>query len=165
MDNLLSEIKKKVYDKCSCELSEYEIELESQEYGACKFELDKSKIISRNSKITPKKIGQFVTFWKRGLDGSTMPFEQSDSFDFFVINVASQQQLGQFVFPKKVLIQKGIISTNQKEGKRGFRVYPKWDVPQNKQATKSQLWQLQYFYEINDSTDIKEVLELYRIKP
>jgi hypothetical protein len=38
-----------------------------------------------------------------------------------------------------------IISTHLKEGKRGMRVYPPWDLPSSKQAKKTQQWQLPYF--------------------
>ncbi len=76
------------------------------------------------------------------------------------MNVRNENEFGQFVFPKYVLIKKGIISTENKEGKRAFRVYPKWDVTKNKQAERTQKWQLNYFYEINNSTDLKKVLGL-----
>ena len=70
-------------------------------------------------------------------------------------------QLGQFVFPKSVLIAKGIISTTTKEGKRGFRVYPSWDVAKSKQAIKTQQWQLDYFWILNEDTDLGKVKALY----
>ena len=56
----------------------------------------------------------------------------------------SDSEIGQFVFPKEVLLKHNIISSKQKEGKRGFRVYPPWDTPTSKQAQKTQNWQLQY---------------------
>lgn len=34
-------------------------ELEGTAYDTCQFELNRIKIISRSSKITPKKVGQF----------------------------------------------------------------------------------------------------------
>jgi hypothetical protein len=64
--------------------------------------------------------------------------------------------LGQFIFPKTVLANKGIISKNGISGKRGIRVYPPWDVPNNKQAEKTQRWQLNYFLTIktDGTTDL-----------
>ena len=38
-----------------------------------------------------------------------------------------------------------ILSVNGQGGKRGFRVYPKWDLPENKQAKQTQSWQVSYF--------------------
>ncbi len=77
------------------------------------------------------------------------------------MNVRTEKKFGQFVFPKSILIKKGIISTTKKEGKRAFRVYPNWGIIKEKQAEQTQKWQLNYFYEINDSTDFKKVMELY----
>ena len=52
---------------------------------------------------------------------------------------------GVFKFSKEVLIKHGIVSTEKKDGKRGFRVYPIWDKTTSKQAIKAQIWQLEYF--------------------
>ncbi|WP_407428209.1 MepB family protein [Arcticibacter sp.] len=38
-----------------------------------------------------------------------------------------------------------ILSVNGQGGKRGFRVYPKRDLPENKQARQTQSWQVSYF--------------------
>ena len=103
-----------------------------------------------------------MTFWKRNKLGITEPFSEFDRIDFYVINVKIETNFGQFVFPKSELITKGILSTNKKEGKRGFRVYPKWDKTTNKQAEKTQKWQLNYFYEIDNLTDLTFVRELYQ---
>ena len=46
-----------------------------------------------------------------------------------------------------ILINKEIVS-DKKEGKRAIRVYPPWDIAINKQAQKTQKWQLNYFLEI-----------------
>ena len=162
MNKLLNEIKVKIYEKCSFKILDFEEELEGKEYSACKFELNGLKIRYRNSKITPKKTGQFVTFWKRDENGITTPFNEKDSFDFHVISVAKEGRLGQFVFPKEVLKTKGIISTKKKDGKRGFRVYPIWDEVHNKQAEKTQKWQLDYFVEINEETDLDSFKKLYK---
>jgi hypothetical protein len=65
-----------------------------------------------------------------------------------VITSKSGDNLGQFIFPKSVLADKGIISQNGKNGKRGIRVYPSWDTVTNKQAEKTQRWQTKYFVTI-----------------
>ena len=161
MDKYLYQIKTEIYDKCSFEISHFKLEPESREYDACRFDLDGRKIICRNAKITPKKVGQFVTFWKRNENGPIEPFEENDKIDFYVVNVRTENRFGQFVFPKSVLIGKGIISSGKKEGKRAFRVYPSWDIAKNKQAERTQNWQLSYFYEIGEMTDFKKVNDLY----
>lgn len=162
MNPLLNHIIKNVYEKCNFEISEFLNESESKEYDACRFLLNDKKIIYRSGKITPKKLGHFVTFWKRNELGATMPFEAKDDFDFFIINAKKGDQHGQFIFPKTVLIKKAIISTPEKEGKRGFRVYPNWDQTQSKQAVKTQEWQSEYFFEMDkgkDSTGLVKFME------
>lgn len=157
----LLSIKELVYDKCNYEFSNLVIDSESAEYQACSFQLNSFEFIHRFSKITPTKIGQFVTIWKRNSRGITAPFDVLDNFDFIVITSKSDENLGQFVFPKSVLLAKGIISNNNTSGKRGIRVYPPWDIPKSKQAEKMQLWQLKYFYSITEkSFDIKLVKKL-----
>jgi len=125
------------------------LEKESKEYNACSYTLGGKNIIERTAKITPTKIGQFVTCWKRNAEGITEPHKDSGDLDFFYIKVIAGNKSGVFKFSKEALIQNGILSTEKKDGKRGFRVYPIWDKPTSKQAIKTQIWQLEYF--INDS--------------
>jgi hypothetical protein len=163
MKSELLQVKELVYDKCNFELSNLVIDSESEEYQACSFKLNSFEIIHRLSKITPTKIGQFVTIWKRYNKGITAPFDVSDNFDFIIITSKSGENFGQFVFPKSVLLEKGIISNNNTSGKRGIRVYPPWDIPLNKQAEKTQNWQIKYFYSIyKDSFDIDLVKRLFK---
>ncbi len=104
-------------------------------------------VISRVAKITPTKNGQFVTFWKRSFEGPIIPYDVSDPFDLLVVSVKNAEQCGRFVFPKDILVKQGVISSGTQEGKRAFRVYPPWDIPESKQAAKTQAWQLSYFFE------------------
>jgi hypothetical protein len=162
MDNSLNQIQTEIYDKCTLKISNFIKELESKEYDACRFELNGKNILSRNAKTTPKKVGQFVTFWKRNGNGPIEPFSKNEQIDFYVVNVRSENEFGQFVFPKSVLIKKGIITTEKKEGKRAFRVYPSWVKTKSKQAERTQKWQLNYFYKINNLTNLNKVVELYK---
>ena len=161
MDKNLQQIKAEIYDKYSLEISNLRLDPESREYDACQFQLNGRNIVSRSAKTTPKKAGQFVTFWKRKRNGPIEPFEDTDQIDFFIVNVRTENQFGQFVFPKSELIRKGILSTPGKEGKRAFRVYPGWDTTSNKQAESTQKWQLENFYEIGERTDFERVKALY----
>ncbi|BDD10832.1 hypothetical protein FUAX_32640 [Fulvitalea axinellae] len=161
MNNSLSRINTEVYSKCGLVISNVRTESEGKEYHACRFELNGLKIISRNGKVTPKKAGQFVTFWKRNQEDITEPFHVSDPIDFYVITVEDKDRLGQFVFPKTALIKNGILSTDKKEGKRGFRVYPPWDKAGNKQAEKTQQWQLAFFFETGGENGIGKATGLF----
>lgn len=121
------------------------IDPECEEYSGYTCLLDTFTIKFRKAKITPKKIGQFVTVWKRNAEGITTPFSLLDPFDFYIILTEASNQVGCFIFPKSILGEKGILTTPKQEGKRGFRVYPTWDAPTSKQAQKTQQWQENYF--------------------
>jgi hypothetical protein len=161
--NDLKIAKELVYDKCGFDLTNPSINTESAEYGACLFQLNEKTIQHRVSKITPTKAGQFVTIWKRNQNGITEPYDFEDEIDFIIITAKSEDNFGQFIFPKWVLADKGIISRNGKTGKRGIRVYPPWDVVTSKQAVKTQNWQTNYFLKIrNDSsTDLLLAKKLF----
>ncbi|AMM50863.1 MepB family protein [Rufibacter sp. DG15C] len=152
---------KEVFEACSLHMTDFEVEPESQKYKACRFRVNGAVVIGRDAKVTPKKVGQFVTFWKRNEKGIIVPFFETDPIDYYTVNVRTENRFGQFVFPKAVLIKRGIVSTEQKEGKRAFRVYPPWDVVHSKQAEQSQKWQLQYFSDLDPATDRTRAKKLY----
>jgi len=152
--------KEVVYDSCNLECTEPHPEPESQDYNAYDFQINGRNIKFRTAKITPTKTGQFVTLWKRNKSGIIEPFDFSDTIDFVIISVRKNDLLGQFIFPKSVLLQKGIFSTATKEGIRATRVYPPWDETTSKQAQKTQKWQLDYFCEINSKTDPDKIKNL-----
>lgn len=152
-----------VFDKAELQLSGFEKESESQEYKACRFALNNKNICFREAKITPTKTGQFVTLWKRNQTGIIAPFDYSDAIDFVIVNVRKDQNWGQFIFPKKTLLERGIFSSPNKEGIRATRVYPSWDKTTSKQAEKTQRWQLDYFFNFSDQhkIDIRELKKLF----
>lgn len=146
--------KKNVFDKAELQAISLQKELESEEYSAYRFLLNNKNICYREAKITPTKTGQFVTLWKRNQTGTIEPFDYSDAIDFVIVNVRKDQHWGQFIFPKKTLLEKGIFSTQNKEGIRATRVYPPWDETTSKQAQKTQKWQLDYFFNFSDQNEI-----------
>lgn len=123
-------------------------ETESQEYEACSFELGPYSIKYRKAKITPTKVGQFVTFWKRNGKGPILPYDGEDPFDFFIVGTHTHMHSGQFIFPKRLLLEKKILSQNGKGGKRAIRIYPPWDVTTSSQAKQTQKWQFPYFFKL-----------------
>lgn len=140
---------KLVYIPSGLIIDHFETEVESKEYAAAEFKINDLNIKFRVAKITPTKVGQFVTLWKRIGKGPIQPFDMADPFDLVVISVRNADHFGHFVFPKTVLYEKGIISKDGKGGKRAIRVYPPWDVANNKQAISTQKWQLLYFFKIS----------------
>lgn len=146
--------KEHVYEKAGIQLKALQKENESQEYSAFRFLLNDKNICYREAKITPTKTGQFVTLWKRNKSGTIEPFDDSDTIDFVIISVRKDQNWGHFIFPKKIVLEKGIFSTENKEGIRATRVYPPWDEATSKQAQKTQKWQLTYFLQLTNSKQI-----------
>lgn len=125
-----------------------QIEVDNAEYGAYLFTLEGRRVKFRVAKITPTKIGQFVTVWKRVGKQPIQPYDALDPFDLLVISTRCGEFFGQFVMPKSVLVQQGILSAAGKDGKRALRVYPPWDQTTSRQAQNTQHWQLRYFLEI-----------------
>lgn len=138
-------------------------EAESEEYGALMFEINNMQAKFRVAKITPTKIGLFVTLWKRTESGTIAPHDLADPVDLFIISVRDADHFGQFVFPKVLLYKKDILSKEGKGGKRAMRVYPPWSITDNKQAKNTQAWQLRYFFHIypNQNLDSARVQKLF----
>ncbi len=152
-----------IYNSPELKCSELIVEKEGSEYGACSFKINSRFVRFRVAKITPIKIGQFVTLWKRAKNGPIQPYDVTDEIDFFIISVRKDNQFGQFIFPKSILLQHKIISNNGQGGKLAIRVYPPWDITVSAQAKKTQTWQLQYFLELssNKSIDYVRMKTLY----
>ena len=152
--------KELVYDACGLAFKNVEVHTESSEYAACTFNLNEYKIEHRFSKITPTKIGQFVTIWKRNEEGITTAFDLSDGIDFIIITARNGNNFGQFIFPVATLADRGIVSKDGKSGKRGIRVYPPWDVTSSKQALATQKWQSEFFLPIQNTNSTDLMLKL-----
>ena len=126
-------------------IADLQEESEGREYVAMSGKINNQFSLFRIAKITPTKIGQFVTCWKRNFAGITAPYDQKDRLEYMIIVVQTQEQQGFFMFDQKALLEHDIISCDGRGGKRGFRVYPVWDRPVNKQALQTQNWQKFYF--------------------
>lgn len=160
MSEIPGYITKSVFEKLDLKLSDIEADSECEAYSGLNFQLNERTVKFRKAKVTPKKTGQFVTLWKRNSSGQTEPFSITEPVDFYIIAAENDQNRGFFLFPKSVLGEKGILTGNGKEGKRGFRVYPAWDIPENKQAEKTKNWQNSFFIDL--SSDEKTGVEKFR---
>lgn len=143
-----------------------EPEPESAEYGACRVELEGRVLLFRVARITPRKIGQFVTVWKRVGKGPIQPYDESDPIDTLMVSCRSNWRLGLFVFPKAILCRMDVFSRKGEGGKRAIRVYPPWDKPTSSQALRTQAWQLDYFLDAtgNQPTDTARARMLYGLQ-
>lgn len=149
-----------VFEPLNLKISDIISDLECDDYFGFNFKINQANIKFRKSKLTPKKVGQFVTFWKRDSDGKTIPFEITDDFDFYIISVEENDNTGFFVFPKTILEKENYISGKLKTGKRGFRIYADWHFPNSKQADKTKLWQTQFFINFSDNETV--ILEKFK---
>lgn len=155
--SFLTITKESIFDSLGLVIQNIQLEVESAEYNACYFQIQKKKIIYRKAKITPKKIGQFVTLWKRSKNGPIEPFNIKDDIDIYIVATINKNHVGHFLFTKHILNEKKILS-GKHEGKRGFRVYPSWDKPNNKQGMTTQNWQLPYFVESKTNKNDLEII-------
>ncbi|MGW1892831.1 MepB family protein [Streptomyces sp. NPDC002004] len=138
-------------------------EPESAEYAAHGFTLDGLSVRFRVAKTTPTKPGQFVTVWQRSPQGPIRPFDTDDGIDLVVISSRDSGHFGQFVFPREVLCERGIMSRSGSAGKRGFRVYPPWVTTTNRQARSTQAWQVNHFLHLGEDglVDLARARALY----
>ncbi|PGS43787.1 mep operon protein MepB [Bacillus cereus] len=138
-------------------------EQQNAEYAGCLFHLNNKTIRFRVSKITPNKIGQFVSFWEKDDSLKNQAFAYEAAPDLLVITCFDDNKLGQFIFPKEILLKEKILKTQSQKGKMAMRIYPLWDTPVSNQAKKSQMWQLQYFVDLSDPNNlpIDKLLNLY----
>nr|WP_243914945.1 MepB family protein [Lactococcus paracarnosus] len=68
---------------------------------------------------------------------------------------------GQFVFPKSILINQGVLRREHVKGKMAMRVYPTWLDHLNLTASKTQKWQGDYFIDLSSEVDHNRVAQLY----
>lgn len=124
-------------------------EKENREYNSTQFNLDELLFKYREARITPTKLGMFVTFYKRNKSNITIPYDVTDTVDFLVIGIKNSANFGCFIFTKKILLEKDIMSKNNIGGKRGFRVYPPFEKVTSTQAIKTQSWQVEYYKDLS----------------
>lgn len=161
----LERINTLVFQPCGFSMSIITAEPESREYFAYDFQLDERKVKFRIAKITAKKTGHFVTIWKRNKNGMTAPFDISDDFDLYIIVTLKGDHFGLFIFTKAILHEKGILSNQNKGGKREIRVYPTWDLTTSKQAQKTQAWQMDCFINLSPSQQLDLARAISLLKP
>lgn len=150
-----------IYNQCGLAYEFVGNASESKEYGACIFKLNALTIHFRVAKVTPTKVGQFVTLWKRSERGPIIPYDAADPFDFVITAAKNNKNSGLFIFPKEALRENGVISLNHKGVKRALRIYAPWDNVDNRQAAQSQRWQQDFFIELEpipNSAQLKKLL-------
>ncbi len=157
-------LQRTIWAPLDLEISDPLLDKEASEYMGCDFLVNGLHVKFRKARITPKKTGLFVTLWQRDSKGKTIPFHQNHSTELYIIMAQQSEKDGFFIFPKQALVLANILSTDHKEGKRGFRLYTPWDTTNNGQAMKTQQWQSNYFFETDLPVD-KMIARLKAILP
>jgi len=152
-----------VYKPNNLMITNLKEEKQNAEYAGCLFHLNKKTIRFRKSKVTPNKIGQFVSFWEKDENMRNRAFSYEAAPDLLVITCIADNKLGQFIFPKEILLKEKILRTQSQTGKMAMRIYPVWDTTVSNQAKRSQTWQLHYFVDLSDidNLPIDKLLNLY----
>lgn len=154
----------KIYQPLQLSIENISKEKESSEFAAATFTLNGIWVKFRVAHITPTKTGQFVTLWKRENERAPIkPYDNTDLVDWVIVTVQKDSLSGLFIFPKEILLKKGIFSQQGKGGKRAFRVYPPWDKNLNKQAQSTQQWQFNYFLLLSDTLDIQKTNNVFSL--
>ncbi|WP_242685740.1 MepB family protein [Staphylococcus simiae] len=120
----------------------------NHDYEAAIFNYNNNSYRSRMAKKTPTKEGYFVTCWTKDDNNRNRPFSMNETTDYLAVVVEDHDLTGVFIFPRQSLIDRSISTTEKRQGKMAFRVYPKWCHNLNNTALKTQQWQSAYFYQI-----------------
>lgn len=161
---VLTYVNKMIYEPNKFILKSIQEEKQNAKYGAGTFQLSFKTVRFRVAKITPTKIGQFVAFWEKDENNKNQPYSYEGAPDLLVITTfKSDNEFGQFIFPKEILFNQNILRSDSSKGKMAIRVYPSWDITTNKQAMKTQEWQLPYFIDMSNPSKLptEKMVELY----
>ncbi|MCU5746995.1 MepB family protein [Staphylococcus sp. SQ8-PEA] len=142
-------------------LTNFKIDNLNFDYEGFTFELDKLTFKSRLAKKTPKKKGYFVAFWQKNESNENIPFDYDTIEDKLIINIIDNEKIGQFIFPKNILKEKGVITSNKSKGKMAMRVYPSWVSNLNTTAKGTQRWQTKYFVDLSNDFNQEKLYPLY----
>ena len=138
-----------------------QIEEQNIDYEGATFCLNQRVYRTRLAKLTPKKKGYFVAAWEKDANGTNQAYQYEDSPNKLIVSVIDGEKCGQFIFPKSVLLAKGILKTATQKGKMAFRVYPNWVSDLNATAKKTQAWQSDYFIDGSNGFEAEKLKVMY----
>ena len=136
-------------------------ESQNSEYEGLIVTINGQSYRSRLAKLTPKKVGYFVAFWGKDANHQNQAFDMTNTPDKLIISIIDGDLKGQFVFPKSLLMQQGVLSHEHAKGKMAMRVYPTWLEHLNATASQTQKWQGNYFIDLSSEVDYNRVSQLY----
>lgn len=163
---VLNYVNKIIYEPNRLPLERVQEEPQNANYGAGTFKIFSKTVRFRIGHVTPTKLGQFVVLWEKDDNNKNQPYRYDEAPDLLVITTfKNETAFGQFIFPKEVLLQQNVLSSDATKGKMAMRVYPIWDTPTSKQAIATQKWQAPYFIDMCDASDSlnEELVEPYSL--
>lgn len=143
------------------QVSEMCIEPLNINYESCIFKINKEKYRSRKAKKTPSKKGYFTVFWVKNENDKNRPYTLNETPEKLIITIIDGKKIGQFVFPREVLLKQDILKTERVKGKMAMRVYPDWETELNKTAEHTRKWQSDYFIDFTDEINKDKLIRLY----
>src|SRR5699024_3466399 len=160
----LNYVNKLIYEPNDLIVKSIQEEKQNSQYGAGTFTLYSKNVRLRVAIVTLTKIGQFVAFWEKDGSNKNQAFSYEEAPDLLVITTfKNENEFGQFVFPKEILLKHGILKSLSKKGKMAIRVYPSWETQSSKQAMETQNCQLLYFIDMCNlhKLPLEKIKELY----
>lgn len=142
-------------------LQDFKVEKQNEEYEGALFSIGNRTFRSRKGKRTPKKQGYFVVFWEKDQENKNKAYDFSTAPDKLIVTILEDEHAGQFIFPKAILAERAILSTEKNKGKMALRVYPSWSTPLNKTAAATQNWQLPFFADLTNICEVELLKKLY----
>ncbi|WP_226894993.1 MepB family protein [Oceanobacillus oncorhynchi] len=152
---------KELLSNTNYEITNIVKEPQNMEYEGTTFTIHENMYRSRLAKRTSKKNGYFVVFWEKDANHCNQPYAYSESPDKIMISIIDKDLKGQFIFPKLLLLEKGILRKIDNKGKMAIRVYPTLEKSLNNAAKKTQAWQMPYFIDVSNEIDWRRLTALY----
>ena len=142
-------------------LEDFKVEEQNKEYEGATFIFLNQSFRSRKAKVTPKKLGYFVVFWEKDEANKNKPYDADSAPDKLIITIFDQEKIGQFIFPKEILVEKKILNNGGNKGKMALRVYPDWLTGLNETARATQEWQMAFFIDLTKKHELNQLKKLY----
>ncbi|MFS0788921.1 MepB family protein [Shouchella sp. 1P09AA] len=117
---VFSHLNKTIYNSMGIVTHQSHEEEQNASYGAGLFSISSTIIRFRIAKKTPKKQRQFVAIWEKAKWENNKPYSYGGAPHFLIVTVFNtSNEVGQFIFPKDVLLEKRILESENTKLKWG----------------------------------------------
>src|SRR5699024_2985894 len=106
-------VNRMIYEPNDLIVKSVQEEKQNSKYGAGTFQLSSRTVRFRVANLTPTKAGQFVAFWEKDRNDKNQPYLYEEAPDLFIITTfKNENEFGQFIFSKEVLLERGILKSD-----------------------------------------------------